>query len=270
MSANERFEYHLIAGRVVERKIVRPRGTKRWQYQLHSPSLIAVIQADGTSFSLRRGPAATDDLVVDAVRYYQGLVADPNIPDLGPEVPAELAKNLSTHVADAVRRVTSQYGTFAEETDITGYLKGLIQKGGFKYEDWEAEIKAWTYSRRPKERDLGVDIGLIVDLMRRNLRVLKAMWFQAKKADRLPDDILDLPDLRGQIRQMQEYTFESYALVYTPREIYAFRGNEPRESLAVDSVVYDGLLCRRGDRNPRVVALTGDSKLVVEMLVTGQ
>lgn len=269
MITNERYEYHHIAGRVVERKVARPVKTKRWNYSLKCPTLIAVIEPFSESFSVRYGPAATNGLIVDAVRYFQGLLVDPNIPDIGPQVPTELARHLSIYVADSIRKVTSQYRSFAEETDITGFLKGLLQKDGFKHDGWEAEIKTWTYSRRPKERDLGVDIGLVIDLLRGDLRIIKAMWFQAKRTDSLPGNIFELPDLAGQVNSMQQHTSESYALIYTPLEIYAFRGDEPQKSLAFESVVYDGLLCRRGDRTPRVIALTGDSKLVIEMLVTG-
>jgi len=269
MAALERYEYHLIADRIVQRKIVRPAGKKLWRYNRQSSTLIAVIEPSSESFSVRKGPAATDQLLVDAVRYFQGLLVDPKILDIGSEVPAEFAKHLSSHVGDAIWKAISQYRSFAEEEDITAFLKGLIQSDSLKYGDWEASIKAWTYSRRPKERDLGVDIGLIIDLLRRDLRVVKALWFQAKKSERRPVSILDLPDLSEQIIKMRSYTPESYALIYTPQEIYAFRGDAPENPLAVESVVFDGVICRRGDRTPRVVALTGDSKVVVEMLVTG-
>ena len=268
MASKVRYEYHSIAGRVVQRKISRPIGTKRWHFELDCPSLVAVIEPSDESFVVHHGLAVTDELLVDAVRYYLGLLVDPKIPDIGPQVPMELAKQLSSHVADTIRRVNLQYWSFAEETDITGFLKGLLQKSGFKQGEWEAEIRAWTYSRRPKERDLGIDIGLLVDLLRRDLRVIKALWFQAKRTQSLPDDILQLPDLAAQIEKMQEYTSEAYALIYTPQEMYAFRGDAPREELAAEGIVSDSLLCRRGDRTPRVVALTGHSKLVVEMLVT--
>ena len=115
---------------------------------------------------------------------------------------------------------------------------------------------------------MGVDIGLIIDVLYRDLRTLKAIWFQAKKSERLPNDIFELPDLRGQVSQMQKQTPEAYALIYTPEQMFAFRGDKPQEPLAVEMVVYDGVLCRRGDRAPRVIALTGDSKVVVEMLIS--
>ena len=67
---------------------------------------------------------------------------------------------------------------------------------------------------------------------------------------------------------MQKHTSEAYALIYTPGQMFAFRGDRPQEPLSVELVVYDGVLCRRGDRAPRVIALTGDSKIVVEMLIT--
>lgn len=95
------------------------------------------------------------------------------------------------------------------------------------------------------------------------------MWFQAKKLDLLPANILELPDLAEQLNQMQKYTKESYALLYTPQDFHVFRGDALKESLTIESVISDGLFCRRGDRSPRVIALTGDSKLVVELLVTG-
>lgn len=268
MVARERYEYHLAAGQVVQHKVDRPPGKKVWRFRPDSPTLIAVIEPSVDSFSVHPGPAATNELIVEAVGRFLGLYADPRLPDLGSEVPVELAKDLGAHVSGAIHQATSQYRSFAEETDLTGFLKGIIQKSGFSHGDWRAEVKAWTYSRRPKERDLGVDIGLIVDVLYRDLRTLKAMWFQAKKSDRLPRDIFELPDLRTQVSQMHAHTSEAYALIYTPEEMFAFRGDRPQEPLSVESVVYDGVLCRRGDRTPRVIALTGDSKVVVEMLIT--
>ena len=267
MRARERFEYHLIEGRMVQRRLPRPQGKKLWRYSLDVPTLIAVVEPSGRSFSVHPGPAASTSLIVEAVSRYMGLYADPRLPDLGPEVPVELAKDLSLHVAVVLQQALAQYDSFAEETDFTGFLKGALRREGFSHDGWNAEIKTWTYKRRPKERDLGVDIGLIVDVIHRDLRTLKALWFQAKLADSLPEDIFVLPDLAEQVSKMQRYTRESYALIYTPEKVLAFRGDQPREALPLDLLVYDGVLCRRGDRDPTVIALTGDSRLVVEMQI---
>lgn len=145
MVARERFEYHLIDGRVVQRRLDRPPGKMLWRYNLNDPTLIVVIEPSGSSFSVHRGPAATNPLIVETVGRYMGLYADPKLPDLGPEVPVELAKDLSAHVAEALQQVLAQYGSFAEETDITGFLKGV--RG---FQGLGRPQSAHTTSGRPK------------------------------------------------------------------------------------------------------------------------
>ena len=269
MISKERYEYLLVDDRLVERRIRRPEGCKRWRFDLSCPTLVAVIEPSDRSFELRHGPAASDRILVDAVRYYQGLLVDPEIAEIGPRVPAPLAQQIGAHVEKCLAVIASQYKSFAEETDITGFLKGLLERDFLTEDDWRASVKAWTYTRRPKERDLGLDIGLLIDLLLGEKRVIKAMWFQAKRVREQPASVLDLPDLNEQLTKMRKHTEEAYGLIYDAERVLAYRGDSPSTGHSLGSVVVDGVLCRRGDRAPRVVALTGDARLVIETLVTG-
>lgn len=269
MAATERFEYHLIDGRLVERKVTRPAGQKRWRFRTSCSTLVATIEAGHDSIFIRHGPATCERLVIDAVRHHKGLLVDPEVSDLGPDVPIELAQSVGSHVKNCVARLSAQYPRFAEETDITGFLKGIIERDDFAVKGWRANIKAWTYTRRPKERDLGLDIGIIIDIVTEESRVIKALWFQAKKVERQPENsIFDLPDLSDQIERMRRHTEDAYALLYSPKGVLAHGADLPTTGIPVGSIIVDGVTCRRGDRSPRVVALTSDAKLLVEMFVT--
>jgi hypothetical protein len=268
MISNSRKEYHWIENRTIEKIVCRPENAKRWPFDVKNPTLVAVIEPRDNSFELRYGPARTDSRVVDAVRHYQGLYTDEKIADFGKDLTTSFIERTARRIKGIINEYTNQYNSFANEEDITGFIKG--QLGNFEFEDDNTRvlIKTWTYARNPKERKLGLDIGVIFDILRGNQRVVKAIWIQAKRSEAQPEDILELPDLKGQLKDMQCYTNEAYALVYTPVGAEMYRADAPKMSIPVEDVMSESLNCKRGDRTPVVVALTGDSKLLIDVLVT--
>jgi len=268
MPSQFRYEYHLIENRVVERRIRRPASSKRWAYDLTQSTLIAVLDPDDNSFQLRRGPAATDPLVLDAVLRYERLYADVGTTDISKDLSATVAKDAAVAIKDIINDYAKQFRSFANEEDISGYVKGRLNDTVVSDEKTRVVIKTWTYARNPKERQLGVDIGVIFDISRADQRVVKAIWVQAKRSEEAPGDILTLQDLRGQLEDMRVHTSEAYAMVYTANEAQMYRADAPSVLIPVEEIVYDSLICQRGDRDPVVVALTGDSKVVLEVFVT--
>src|SRR5207244_4199726 len=111
----------------------------------------------------------------------------------------------------------------------------------------------------PKERDLGADIGLIVEVKNNGHRIVKALWFQAKKTERIPESVSALEDLPRQIASMRKQTPEAYTLIYSADGVHVFQGDSLDDPLPLPAVVGDALFCTRGDRTPRVIALTADA-----------
>ena len=151
MASQTRQEYHWIEGRVVERRITRPSGTKRWAFDLTEDTLVAVIEPKHTSFELRRGPAAKDDRVIDAVRAYEGVFADTTITDFGPKVPKNLARRAAETTDHLIHDYVRQYKTFGQEEDISAAVKSNIYDRTFEEGGWRIAIRSWTYSRQRKE-----------------------------------------------------------------------------------------------------------------------
>ena len=267
MISRIRYEYFFDDGRIKRRMVLRPDHVEKWRFDLEQPNLVAVIEPRSGSFHIREGPAATPERIVDAVRDYEGVLVDATISDVGPLAPADLIRDVISHIETGIAAVLAQFPSYAEETDITGSLKGRIESPVFEREGWQARVRTWTYSRRPKERELGADVGLIVDLSDGERRVVKALWFQAKKSDGVPETAEQVEDLPRQIASMRKETPEAYTLIYTVDGVYAFEGDNFKSPLELASVVRDALFCKRGDRTPRVVALTADSRILLDVLV---
>lgn len=268
MAAQFRYEFHWVDGRVVKRRVRRPDGKKQWQHSLHEDTLIAVIEPSEKGFSFRPGPAFSQHRAIEALLEYKGLLEGLTASDIGTAVPDTVAQHIANYIYHIVDRIKEQFDEFAEETDITGHLKGSLPSASFTQDGWKVKIRSWTYTRRPKERDYGIDLGVIADVQRGEERIVKAMWFQAKLAANKPDDILALPDLASQMADMQRHTNEAYALVYTPNDVVVYRGDDSQNALELPTVIAECVQCKRGDTEPIVVALTSDSRVMIEIFVT--
>lgn len=269
MAAQERREYHWIGNRVVERIISRPRGTVSWHFDKYEPTLVATIEEQDRSFYLREGRASTPERIVDAVRLYKGVLVDDSIPDFSGRMPGEVQEELRRRVNGAIISVTSQWGSFAEETDMTGHLKGELIKIDFERLGWSVAVKSWTYKRYPKEDKTGADLGIIFDIKLGEDRLIKAIWYQAKIVRGIPSSLDNVPDLADQVAKMGKFTKEHYTLLYSPDGMVTTRGMDVSSFQPLADNLVDGAICVRGDRNPRVVADTVDVKRVVTFFISG-
>jgi len=101
--------------------------------------------------------------------------------EIGEELPDELVQHVATELAAMAEQIGKKNDAFARETDMTGYLAGLWDGYVHEADGWEIRVKAVTYSPEVKEPKTGADMGIIFDLSRAGIRILKAMWFQAKR-----------------------------------------------------------------------------------------
>jgi hypothetical protein len=97
--------------------------------------------------------------------------------------------------------------------------------------------------------------------------VTKALWLQAKRTADLPpmDEILDLPDLRNQMKVMDNLTPEGYGVIYTPSKVVVTDGSN---QWSFGEWLTGAVQCERGDRNPTVIVNTLDRDYILEMTVS--
>lgn len=206
---------------------------------------------------------------MDCVRLYKRVFTDESIVDVSRGIPAAVQDELRAKLNEAISLTLEQWDSFAEEPDITGHLKGELAKIKVERDGWRVVIKSYTYKRRPKENEVGADLGVIFDILHRGQRVVKAIWYQAKIADPQTAQLDEIEDLAEQVAKMQEYTKEAYSLLYSPREIVAALGLDLGGAQPLSENILDGVKCMRGDRSPELIADTVDTKFVVRLFVSG-
>ena len=266
MAAQERREFHWVENRIVESIVDRPERTDQWRFDKHTRTLVATIEEHDRSFYLREGPAALPERIVDSIRLYKGVLTDDSISDYSGAMPESIRSELRSKLNEVTNSILPQWSSFAEEPDISGYIKGKLDGILVERDGWRVRVKAWTYKRRPKERDMGADLGIVFDVTYKGQRLIKASWYQAKIDKGLP--LNEVEDLSEQVRKMQDYTREAYTLLYSADEIIAVRGMDRNDSSSLSENLVEGVICRRGDRNPLVVANTVDIKHVVTFFVS--
>src|SRR5437763_424565 len=126
MAAQERIEYHWIENRLVAKPITRPPNTIAWRFNRYASTLVATIEESDGSFYLRDGPAATPERIVDCVRLYKGVFVNDLTPDFSDRLPETARDELRAKLNEVILSALRQWQRFAEETDITGYLKGAL------------------------------------------------------------------------------------------------------------------------------------------------
>lgn len=269
MVAEERFEYSWVEGRVVEERVSRPLGISQWRFDRSTRNLVATIEGTDRSFLLIEGPAAKRGRIVDCVRLYKRVFTDDSTVDFSKELPAAVQDDLRAKLNEATSSIMKQWDSFAEETDMTGHLKGELAKVKVERDGWRVAIRTYTYKRYPKENKVGADLGIIFDILHLNRRVIKATWYQAKIADPQVIRLDEIEDLSEQVRKMQEHTKEAYSLLYSPRKIIVTQGLDLDSAQSFSENILDGVNCTRGDRNPELIADTVDTKFVVRLFISG-
>lgn len=266
MIAHERTEYHWDDDRVVPIIIRRPPYVSQWRFDLHDPTLVATFEELDRTFQWREGRAFTPQRLADAIRIHRSVYADHQTQDFSRSMPRAVRARFEDEVETAIKGILEQWDSFAEETDITGHLKGELSKIRFELEGWSVHVKGWTYKRYPKENEIGADLGVIFDLIRGDERIIKAVWFQAKIDKGAPID--QIGDLLEQIDKMKKFTDEAYTLLFTRDSAIAMRGTDAGDAMPLSENLADGAACLRGDRNPLIVANTVDCKHVVRFVMS--
>lgn len=269
MVAQQRFEYHWIENRVVQRIVYRPEWVSQWRFNIRRRTLVAVIEESDRSFTVHHGPETSPERIVDCVRLYENVLADESIPDFSGRMPESVREELRTKLNEAITSVQRQLRSFAEETDITGHLKGKLNGIIVERDRWRIAVKSWTYKRNPKEHIIGADMGVIFDVLYGGKRLIKAMWYQAKIDKEGSASLDNVQDLAEQVEKMKRYTDEAYTLLYTPDVIITTRGMDEQDYKPLSDNLVEGAICERGDRDPKVISNTADIKQVLEFYITG-
>lgn len=153
---------------------------------------------------------------------------------------------------------------------MTGALFAHLD-GSYSANGWNVRITSQGYSSAgtgAKEKEVGADVGIIIDISSHHSRIIKVLWLQAKRTDQLPKNILQLPDLESQLTTMRIRTKEGYALVYTPQGIHVYPALNIEKQLSLDDLLSTAMECARGDRNPSLLVDTIDKDFVLEVLLS--
>lgn len=261
-----RNEYYWINDRLVHEINQRPSVYSRWRLRLPEQNLVATIEDRGTSKKIEHGPAATSNRIAHAILRDERLQADPKVTDIGIEVPDSLIRHGAAIVQNAVEEVTRQYSRLSNEERRTGALQYDLNRGGVTEQDgWQLTIILQGFASNTKENKTGADVGIIVDLKHDGQQVSKGFWAQAKQADLMPEEPMNLQDLMDQMGDMLERTSEAYGMVYTPNGIEVFQGRESQQTMTLSEVIGDVTACRRGDRRPEFLADTVHRDYLIEM-----
>lgn len=212
-----------------------------------------------------RGAAADSDRVRLAVRHLLQLT--PLLP-LKTAVPQIIRSDLAEAIRRATQHTQSQYGTFGSEEHQTGSLFDRVSStwtsGG-----WTVTVRQQQYSKNVKEKLIGADAGVVVEVrdhLGRGIR--KAAWLQAKRvralASRPPDDA----ELRRQVGDMRRHTSAAYAILYAANGTEVRGGDNLLQHWTFDDWL-DGIVrCERGDTNDDVIIDTFDrSRLLTVVIV---
>lgn len=266
--ALNREEYYWRNGRLHSEMVRRSSTHSRWPRRYRS-ELVFAIEDTGSELKITYGPQAHPMVVARAFTRYKNLECDPNAPDIGQDVPPGLLSQVTSACADAVAKLIRQYKALANEERMTGLFTGDMNAVSFRHDGWEAQIFIQGFSAETKEPVVGGDSGAVVDIRNSRGRVVKGFFAQAKRVEKMPANLLMLPDMINQMEAMQAVTCESYALLYGPREVEFRHAQDSGTSLSVSTMFSDVVGCRRGDRGPEVIAEALHRELVMEVAIAG-
>jgi hypothetical protein len=262
-----RNEYYLEDGELVRRRASRPTGYGPWRFAGDRSNLVVAIEMNEEGITrVIPGNRHSRELEAEAVHREYGFKANRNTPDIGPRLPILVAEKIRREVSSAVDGVSARYRSLSNEERMTGALFGRLPEH-IEVSGWSVRFRSQGYSsvgEDAKEGRVGADAGVVIELVDGPDSVVKGVWLQAKRTSVYPNNILALPDLSAQMRKMRDYTRDGYALIFTPESAFVSNG-DVRWSFA-DWLV-EAVQCKRGDRNPELIADTFDRHHVLDMTV---
>lgn len=260
-----RNEYYWMDDRLVQEVGVRASIYGKWRLQRARNTLVATIEDRGDGKKIQHGPAATAFRIAHAMLREQRLQADPNVRDIGVDIPSALVEQAADRINQTIEAITEQFGRLSNEERRTGALQFDINRYGvIEHDGWQLTIILQGFAANPKEKLTGADIGIVVDLKNGDRQVSKGLWIQAKQAEVMPRNPMKLQDMEHQMGKMLERTDDAYGLVYTPDGVFVQRGND-RTIRSTSSVIGGVASCRFGDRNPEFLADSLHRDYLIEM-----
>lgn len=265
----QRFEYYWQGGRIVEYVNRRTSVRSRFPKSPHPRDelIVSVRRIHGRN-ELQSGLQLTPDRLAECVLRFSRYFCDLATTEMPDEIPPELIYEIIQHARAATDLVTNQWESAGNEEGQSGLFAGTINNvDKFRYFDWEVAIRVQVFSTQTKEKHVGADLGIIMDIGRGSQRVVKASLVQAKRTEGVPVSTSRLPDIADQFSTMQQTTLESYGLIYSDQGTYFVHSDHPDEPITVEMFFKDNLLCRRGDRSRRTVAQAYDRSAVIDVAV---
>lgn len=267
MSATRRTEYHVINGRLLPEIHKRPRGRGPWPgAKARGATLVIAIEKTPGRINVTEGRACNPELLQEALSCFFNLDGLWQQADFV-QIPDEVVNLASGVTVEAVMSVVRKHDQLAKEECSTGHLFGSLYCDE-RLNGWAVKVSYQSFSSQTKEPLTGADCALLVDLKDdQGRRIVKVAWFQAKWVEGNPKDVLNNSKLKGQLKDMAEYTSENYAIVYSPSQVEVFRHGKRSSTATLDSVVVLMLKCKAGDRNREVILDSLDREYLVRVKV---
>lgn len=264
------YDYYLILGRVVQIVYSRDSHQRIVPDPARGDYLATLRDVPGRSSVLvRKSHLLTENLLSQILLMREGrwneFNSESNI-DL--QIPENLVEAFVLKIKAAARDVSLQYKVLGQEPLMVGAFFSRLM-GKYSAGSWELDVHYQSFSPIVKENHLGADVGMVLDMATQTGgRLIKAVWFQAKRSDSIPVDLNMLEGLEGQMEDMESHTTAGHALVFSPSRIVAASSRELRSPKPVQDVLRETLRCHRGDRRPIVLANSFDMKNVVEIIIS--
>ena len=269
MSLTTRTEAYWHKGRLLPVTVHRPKSRGPWPRHTHYPEAerVAYISGSPGSIAIERGPAATDQRLIEAFLFHLGVVPESLSPQVWNELPIAVHNELQLRAERADHLLTRNWNNFSNEEARTGaYFAGLA--GESTVGEWTVEVSFFEFSKQTKEAKTGTDVAVVIDAKGTDgKRSFKTLWFQAKVDCSAESDLKHYPRLPAQLETADGLCDSAYAIIYTP-DGARIRSSEIRTSIPFGALLTETVECNHGDQRIATLMNSLNRHRLLQILIT--
>lgn len=263
-------DYFLSGGRIIRHTVCRATNGRPRPDPKFGVWLATLRDQSGGQFDVKNCSSSTTEQQLQKIILLQRGIWDvvKKPVDVSPKIPVALVSKFLEKVNSAAALTAMQYKQLGHEPAMTGaFFSGLA--GTYEADDWKLDVDYQNFSPIVKEPVLGADTAVVIDIADANSRrVVKSIWFQAKRVDNLSKDPWALQELRNQMDTMSRHTTAGHALLFSPAGLVSASTSEIKKPHTIKRVLGEALTCIRGDRSASAVANSFGMRTVVELIVS--
>lgn len=211
-------------GRLHAVQVNRPTGFGPWPQVSHpfmTNELIARVEGELGELELTyRSPLATRNQIAQAIALHHGINPQNFNQRIWSHVPHEMRERIRDSANRAAEIIARRYRKFSNEEAMTGALFSSFEDH-LEAQGWTARFNFVEFSKQSKENVTGADIAVVIEVFQLDGSCsVKTLWFQAKRREKISDSWINAPRLEEQMSRMQNFTNQSYALIYAHDNTY--------------------------------------------------